>query len=179
MLHTTSPSFAYSGGKYLTEMSRLLSGRGKHERKLGRNYIRSHLRIATTYRAFFKDRYERGLRRGLLQAAFCEHGTDYPSAMSDLARQKLLFTKPMLIHLAQLEPMAFRSIVELMGSGIAPPPQDTSSRGLEKAYNEKKGYLCDTDEIIEELQRGGFAGNPMAKMSKEEIKNHWKTLIKP
>mmetsp|Transcript_24491 Transcript_24491/g.38196 ORF Transcript_24491/g.38196 Transcript_24491/m.38196 type:complete len:181 (+) Transcript_24491:57-599(+) len=178
MFSQTRTALAYSGKTYLTEMSRLLNGRGKHEQKLGRNYIRSHLRIATSYRAYFKSRYERGMRRSLLQAAFYEHGTDYPRAMNDLARQKLLFSRPMLIRLAQFEPMAFRSVLELVGSGICPVEPDVTNRGLEAACNSKSGYMMENGPAITELQRGGEYGNPLASMSQEEIGNKWKDLIK-
>ena len=176
MFQKTTQALAYNGWAYLVQMSRLLQGRGKHERKLGVNYMRSHLRIATSYRAFFKDRYERGQRRSLLQAAFYEHGTDYVRVMNDLSRQKIILSRPMLVRLAQLEPMAFRSILELAGSDVPPPPQETTSRSLEKAYAGEEGYL-DNDMLIDELQRGGEFGNPLAKMSKDELRNYWKKAI--
>ncbi|KNH07954.1 hypothetical protein XU18_1435 [Perkinsela sp. CCAP 1560/4] len=177
MLRGTTTCLAYYGQKYLTEMSRLLNGRGRHEAKLGRSYIRSHLRIATTYRAYFKSRYERGMRRSLLQGAFYEHGADYPKAMNDLARQKMLLSRPMMIRLAQYEPMAFRSILELISSGIYPVDQDVHSRALEQAYSNKGGYLKENDTLVEELQCGGPYGNPLAAMSRDEVVNKWKDLI--
>ena len=90
----------YCGKRELHEMANLLSGRGKHEMKLGHRYVRSHLRIQTNYRQYTKAHFERALTRNSVQAAMMEHGTDWMRMRNDLSRQKTVLLNDSMVNLA-------------------------------------------------------------------------------
>eukprot|EP00759_Apiculatamorpha_spiralis_P056486 PhF_6_TR8080/c0_g1_i1/m.12500/K02887/RP-L20, MRPL20, rplT; large subunit ribosomal protein L20 len=167
MFRSTPIAHHYNGKKYLFEIASMMTGRARHERKLGHRYIRTHLRVQSNYRAYAKDHFDRARVRSNLQAAYMEHGTDYPKARNDLSRQKILLDHHALSTLAIQEPLAFRSVMELISSGVAPPPRvehTQLAKSSEDTVNEAVQVLCDSRY-----------GNPVSKKyTAETLKDAWK-----
>ena len=122
MRRTGGLAFWY-GQQQFDRMYVNMSNRQGHERKLG------HITLQNLIHNESQNKREEDPPRNAsvlavnIQAAANEHGTSQRKLDHDLARQRVHLDKEMLRTLAHFEPMSFRALVELAGSGIAPPPR--------------------------------------------------------
>lgn len=99
-----------------------LRGRARKEKKLTWKSLRRQLLDETEHRQYGLKEFKAANRVQNVNAALLEHGTDSKKAARDFARQNYMFGLSTLQHLAQFEPLAFRSLVEVAASRIPPPP---------------------------------------------------------
>jgi len=174
MLRHSALQLHYFGRNEIMEMSSMLSGRGRHEAKLGKRWMRRHLKITTQYRTFQKANFDRACARATVQAAVMELGTEYSRSKNDLGRMKTIYQDPMLTTIARLEPMSWRALLEFTSSGIAPPLQNESGELFEWNHNDGGGGGKTELEIgIEGLTNPRY-GNPLGKIDPEKLKDAWK-----
>ena len=94
------------------------------ERRLGQMFLLRKMRTAVDYRVSGeKNRHTASITLSQMNSALQEHGTDVANVKRDDPRQNIWLDNMTQVTLAQLEPMSFRSYVEVVGSGIAPPPE--------------------------------------------------------
>lgn len=110
--------------KFMREFLRarpLLRGRAKVEPKLGTRAVRLRLQKYTRFRTNHKSYDQRTRVRADVDAAAVEHGTGWAHIRNDLSRQAVHLFPTTQRLLAQYEPLAFRSMMELCSARIAPP----------------------------------------------------------
>lgn len=100
----------------------LLRGRAKTERTLGVRAVALRLQKYTRFRIHHRRYDQRARVRANVDAAAVEHGTGWPHLRNDIARQNVAILPTTQRLLAQYEPLAFRSLLELCSSQIVPPP---------------------------------------------------------
>ena len=100
-----------------------MKARQGHERKLGHITLRNLVHNESQNRREEDPVRQRSIDMTNLQAAANEQGTGEGRLRNDLSRQAVHLSRDTMIMLAQFEPMAFRSLVELAGSDISPPPR--------------------------------------------------------
>lgn len=139
MFRSQQPLLYWKGVKQLTPASSAMWGRRKHERKLGAKRLLWQLIAQSRYRNDFKRPWERSINRAVISAVANENGTDWTSLSKDLARQNIVVGQEGLTKMAQFEPLAFRCLLELASSGIAPPPNISDPKtqtGLKELYHQ-------------------------------------------
>eukprot|EP00008_Paramoeba_atlantica_P007233 CAMPEP_0201498872 /NCGR_PEP_ID=MMETSP0151_2-20130828/73410_1 /ASSEMBLY_ACC=CAM_ASM_000257 /TAXON_ID=200890 /ORGANISM="Paramoeba atlantica, Strain 621/1 / CCAP 1560/9" /LENGTH=91 /DNA_ID=CAMNT_0047890769 /DNA_START=162 /DNA_END=433 /DNA_ORIENTATION=- len=67
--------------------------------------------------------------------------------------------------------MAFRSLLELVSSGISPPPHQADP------YQVQDTSTSYVDTMISELRKFGEYGNPVSKIAPQDLKNTWKEFL--
>ncbi|CCW69296.1 unnamed protein product [Phytomonas sp. Hart1] len=112
----------------------LLRGRARLERKVGLKRLFFLMRTQTRYRVEQKAFWERAIVRKNVDSAAQEHGSSWVYLRNDLARQNLLLLPRTQQLLAQYEPLAFRAVVELCASRLAPPPPPMTAQIPEEVY---------------------------------------------
>lgn len=100
----------------------MLRGRARHEKVLGVREVTLRLSKETRYRSQLKTYKNKTQVRKNIDAAAVEHGTGWSHMKNDLARQNVALLPTSQRILAQYEPLAFKSLLELCGSAIPPPP---------------------------------------------------------
>eukprot|EP00758_Cryptobia_borreli_P003493 Tbor_TRINITY_DN3785_c0_g2::TRINITY_DN3785_c0_g2_i1::g.2433::m.2433/K02887/RP-L20, MRPL20, rplT; large subunit ribosomal protein L20 len=122
MLRATLVTHGWKANYLLWKARPALRGRAKNERILGQRETLLSLQKWTRFRVEHKRYRNKTLARSNIDAAAIEHGTSWVTLKNDLGRQNLALHPSIQQHLAQYEPLAFRSILELCSSRIAPPP---------------------------------------------------------
>lgn len=111
----------FKGQPQLTKALGLLHGRHRYERRLGLNRLLRMTIGRSHYNTEQRRPIQRALRRQVIGATQLESGTDWRSARNDLARHNSILSLQSLEQIAQLEPLAMRSLMELVSSDIQPP----------------------------------------------------------
>ncbi|KAK7197897.1 hypothetical protein NESM_000744100 [Novymonas esmeraldas] len=134
MLRATGISRYYRATMELDRLRGMLRGRARLERKVGLKRITFLMRTQTRYRVEQKAHWERAIVRKNVDSAAHEHGTGWKHLRNDLARQNVMLLPRSQQLLAQYEPLAFRAVVELCASRVAPPPPPLTAQVPEEAY---------------------------------------------
>ncbi|KAG5464169.1 hypothetical protein LSCM1_00349 [Leishmania martiniquensis] len=134
MLRFTSISRYYRATAELDRLRGMLRGRARLERKVGLKRITFLMRTQTRYRVEQKAHWERAIVRKNVDSAAHEHGSGWQHLRNDLARQNLMLLPRTQQQLAQYEPLAFRAVMELCASRVAPPPPPMTAQVPEEAY---------------------------------------------
>ena len=100
----------------------MLTGRARYEKSLGVREVTLRLTKETRYRTELRSFKNKALIRKNIDAAAVEHGTGWAHIKNDLARQNIALLPTAQRMLAQYEPLAFKSLLELCSSAIPPPP---------------------------------------------------------
>lgn len=103
----------------------MMRGRAKLERKVGIKQMTFVLKTQTKYRVELLSYWRKSvLRKGIDSAATEHSSTGWGALRNDLARQNVMLLTGAQANLAKYEPLAFRAIMELCSSRIAPllPP---------------------------------------------------------
>lgn len=137
MLRRCEPRLNWRATYELDRVRNTMWGRAKLERKLGFKRMFFQLRCATKYRVSSKRFYDSSIIRRNVDAAAQEHGASWNSLRNDFARQNVILQTRSQQRLAQYEPLAFRSLVELAGSKIPPPPPPQPQLVPAEAYSEE------------------------------------------
>ena len=122
MRRSLSLQFWY-GQSQFDRMFPNLPDRQGYERKLGHRCLRNLVHNESQNRKEEDPQRTRSIRQVNLQAAANEQGTSHDKLKHDLARQRVGISSETMLRIAQFEPMAFRALVELTSSDIAPPPR--------------------------------------------------------
>lgn len=128
MLRSTGLNLEY---KFRTEFWRarpLLRGRAKLEAKLGFKAVHVRLMKFTRFRLHHRKIDQRARIRTAVDSAAAEHGTGWAHLRNDLSKQNIHLYPSMQRLLAQYEPLAFRSVLEVASSSIVPPPSPLADR---------------------------------------------------
>ncbi|AYU83695.1 mitoribosomal protein bL20m [Leishmania donovani] len=134
MLRSTGVSLYYRATAELDRLRGMLRGRARLERKVGLKRITFLMRTQTRYRVEHKAHWERAIVRKNVDSAAHEHGSGWQHLRNDLARQNLMLLPRTQQQLAQYEPLAFRAVMELCASRVAPPPPPMTAQVPEEAY---------------------------------------------
>lgn len=129
-----------------------MRGRAKMERKIGIKRMTFLLRVQTKYRVELEGYWRKQVVRKNVDAAAVEHGAGWATIRNDLARQNIALVPTAQQMLAKYEPLAFRAVMELCASRIAPPPEP-QGRGVPKAAYQfrPKDPLQSTQAAVSEL----------------------------
>ncbi|KAG8348822.1 hypothetical protein TRVL_00346 [Trypanosoma vivax] len=134
MLRRTLTYHHYRAKLELDRIRGMLRGRARLERKVGLKRLFFLMRTQTRYRVEQQSHWERAIVRKNVDSAAREHGTGWPHLRNEMGRQNVMLLPRTQQILAQYEPLAFRAVVELCASAIAPPPPPTFVNVPEEAY---------------------------------------------
>src|SRR3989338_1715631 len=160
MFRSQQPLLYWKGVKQLTPATGAMWGRRKHERKLGVKRLLWQLIAQTRYRNDFKRPWERAIGRTVISSVANENGTDWASASKDLARQNVVVSQTGLTKIAQFEPLAFRCLLELASSGIAPPPNISDPKvqtDLKELYHQSSNNNSTSSTTVDDQLRVDIA----------------------
>ncbi|CUG91462.1 Hypothetical protein, putative [Bodo saltans] len=104
------------------------------ERKVGISQIAFMMRTQTKYRVELASYWRKTVVRKGIDSAAVEHGSGWGPLKNDLARQNILLLPSAQAQLARYEPLAFRAVMELCASRIAPLQPPTVKPVPEEAY---------------------------------------------
>jgi hypothetical protein len=174
MFRRTVVSLTWRAHYELNKARSLLRGRRRLERKLGIKYLFTNLRRRTTFRVELEKHQKRALVRKNVDSAAAEHGSGWNHIRNDLARQNVVLMPRMQQMLAQYEPLAFRSMMELCASRIAPPPAPQPAAIPDAAYVPRpEDPAQPTAGAVVELET--LVANMMGKGSKELARQGYRT----
>eukprot|EP00796_Vickermania_ingenoplastis_P008217 gene8217-5741_t len=112
----------YRAHMELDKIRGMLRGRARLERKVGLKRLFFLMRTQTRYRVEQQSFWNRAIVRKNVDSAAREHGASWSHIRNDSARHNVMLLPRMQQVLAQYEPLAFRSLLEVYGSRIPPPP---------------------------------------------------------
>ena len=174
MFRRSSIALTWRAKVELDKARTLLRGRAKLERKLGIKFLFTEMRKRTAFRVELEKHQKRAIVRKNVDAAAAEHGTGWIHIRNDLARQNVVIMPRAQQLLAQYEPLAFRSVLELCSSNIAPPPSPTPARIPAEAYVPRPADPSQpTAASVVELE--ALVSKMMSKDSKELSKHGYRT----
>lgn len=164
MLRSTPVSRYWRATAELDRLRGLLRGRARLEKKVGLKRITFLMRTQTRYRVEQKAHWERAIVRKNVDSAAHEHGSGWQHLRNDLARQNLMLLPRTQQQLALYEPLAFRAVVELCASRVAPPPPPTTAQVPVEAYAPRAAdgatsHPAATRELQEGVERMLCAGH--------------------
>lgn len=122
MLRQTSANHGWRAQSELWRARPMLQGRARYEKSLGVREVTLRLTKETRFRTELRSFKNKTLIRKNIDAAAVEHGTGWVHIKNDLARQNIALLPTAQRILAQYEPLAFKSLLELCSSAIPPPP---------------------------------------------------------
>lgn len=122
MLRQTNLNLNYNFKNEFWRARSLLRGRAKLETKLGMKAVHVRLAKYTRFRLHHRKYDQRARIRSAVDSAAVEHGTGWGHIRNDLSKQNIQLFPSTQRLLAQYEPLAFRSILEVSSSSIVPPP---------------------------------------------------------
>lgn len=163
MLRSTHASLNYRATLELDRVRGLLRGRARLERKVGVKRLTFLMRTQTRYRVEKQSYWERSIVRKNVDSAAHEHGSAWSHLRNDIARQNMMLLPRTQQHLAQYEPLAFRAVMELCASRIAPPPPPQTAKIPAEAYtaspkDNRVSHPAAARELREAVQRFLAAG---------------------
>jgi hypothetical protein len=174
MIRSTGVSLSWRASHELDKARTLLRGRRRIERKLGIKYLFTNLRKRTTFRVELEKHQKRALVRKNIDSAAHEHGSGWSHIRNDLARQNVVIMPRMQQMLAQYEPLAFRSLMELCSSNIAPPPAPEPAAIPPQAYEPRPtDPQQPTAAAVVELE--ALVATMMSKGSKDLARHGYKS----
>lgn len=135
MFRQSNPLLHFRAAFEMDRVRGMLRGRARLERKLGLKKMLFLLRTQTKYRVERATYWRKTVTRKNIDSAAREHGAGWGTMKNDLARQNVALLPRTQQALAQYEPLAFRAIMELNASAIAPPPAPTGKGVPEEAYS--------------------------------------------
>ena len=141
----------FKGQEQLSKMLGTLTDRRRHERRLGLRTLLNRLLFRSEYRnSYQRPRARSELRQGVGASAL-ESGTDWSASRNDLARQNCIVNLSSQHALAQLEPLAYRALMELASSEIPPPaaPDWTATAG----HRRENEHQSVNDELRADIER--------------------------
>lgn len=176
MLRRTNVSLHFRARLELDRIRGLLRGRARLERKLGLKRLFYLMRTQTRYRVEQKSFWERAIVRKNVDSAGREHGTGWSHLRNDTARQNVMLLPHTQQALAQYEPLAFRAVVELCASRIAPPPSPSSPLVPPEAYelapaDGRTAHPAARRELREGVERMMRAGAASTALEREGHKS--------
>ena len=134
MLRQTLPSLHFRAAIEMDRVRGMLRGRARLERKLGLKKMLFLLRTQTKYRVELSSYWRKTVTGKNVDSAAREHGAGWSTMRNDLARQNVAILPRTQQTLAQYEPLAFRAMMELNASAIAPPPAPIGKGVPKEAY---------------------------------------------
>ena len=152
MLRSNQTLLYWKGVRELAPALSALRGRHKFEKSLGVKQILRDAIAQSRHRHEKMKPWQRSIVRVGVGAVALELGTDWASLPKDLARQNVIVTQRCLHQVAQLEPLAFRCMVELSTSAIPPPPNTTSVEYQSQLANMYEGQSSD-DKLKTDVAR--------------------------
>lgn len=164
MLRSTTVSRYYRATAELDRLRGLLRGRARLEKKVGLKRITFLMRTQTRYRVEQKAHWERAIVRKNVDSAAHEHGSGWQHLRNDLARQNMMLLPKTQQQLALYEPLAFRAVMELCASRVAPPPPPMTAQVPDEAYaprakDGKTSHPAAARELREGVERMLRAGH--------------------
>jgi hypothetical protein len=175
MLRQTQITLNYRARQEFDRMRSLLRGRAKLERKIGIKQISFSMRTLTKYRVEQGSYWRKTVVRKGIDSAAVEHGAGWGPLKNDLARQNVLLLPTAQAQIARYEPLAFRAVMELCSSRIAPLQPPTVKPVPVEAYAAQPSSIQDaTPAATRELREK--IGNILSKPSPTVAKHGLKTV---
>ena len=169
MLRCTIPTLSYRPRGWIQRVMPLLPGKAKVEFKFARGKVLNRLKTATLRRKEIDAWTHNDTVKVAVGAAANEHGTSWAALTADLARQNVTLFPTAQRAVAVYEPMSFRALMELAGSGIAPP---TPKASVPKPQLAPAAQL---DVDVAALQRTKSA----ALAADRDLRDAWKRYVDP
>lgn len=176
MLRVSATRLWWAARKEVDQYRPMLMGRARMERRLGYKQIMFQLRTQCKFRVESKPAVEKQLIRAQADAAAKEQNTDWNAIRNDIARQKVQILPQTQATLAKYEPMAYRAMIELLASGIPPPPKPEHNRMPVEAVTNPGPHVAEAelDEAITRLQR---TPSTISAVAPADLKSSWKRYL--
>lgn len=168
MLRATGVTLHYRAKLELDRIRGMLRGRARLERKVGLKRLFFLMRTQTRYRVEQQSLWNRAIVRKNVDSAAREHGTSWSYIRNDTARQNVTLLPKTLQMLAQYEPLAFRSLMEICASNIPPPPPPKTAVVPEETY---ELHSPKQEPEASEEQKGPAPSHPAAQKELRELVN--------
>lgn len=153
MLRSTFVARSFRARVEFDRLRSMMRGRAKLERKVGLQRITFLVKQQTRYRVEIESYWRKTVLRKGIDSAAVEHGAGWATLKNDIARQNILLTPTAQNHIAKYEPLAFRALMELCSSRIAPPQPPVPKSVPPEAY------------IIRTPQGGALETSPLQQAS--------------